>query len=62
MSLRKKIFSTLSDDELMRLIDNEAAQNPGDFSSGSLTEGLSHQKGFAQSTAARTIPQIAKWL
>lgn len=52
MPSRKKIFSTISDEELMRIIDNEAAQNPGDFSSGYLTEGLSHQDGFVRFTAA----------
>lgn len=62
MPSRKKIFATLSDDDLMRIINDEATHNPGDFSSGNLTEGVSHHSEFARATAARTIPQIVKWL
>lgn len=56
-----KIYSTVSDDTLAALLDEDYKRTPEDFRVSEVT-GMTNTRNFLMNTAGRAIEPMRKWL
>ena len=60
--VKRRVFSTISDEELAAKIAEEKRQNPQEFSSSSQIMQFISSKEILMNTSARGIYPMKKWL